>query len=264
MFYLSNGPCKLAPLRPEIHIFSRTHQFSIRQVIWEKIPKGSFDFCTFQTQLYFILARIMWKIAESSEGDLRAWRGNGAENSSECKGTEGSRERKAALIWMTPKGVHTISQLMGRKGRWPADTSPQSSDGTWLPLLPVLIYWPLPSLSLPSSLDHKTVRQSVAQHWLFIEDCSVYSLTNLFNTYLLCIFLCQAPYRMLQISRGIIHNFSPWSVHIVISDNMLGCQEHKLWNWETLDFISFTALSLLTQWTWTINPHFLISSIKLR
>lgn len=94
MFYLSNGPCKLAPLWPEIHNFPRTHQFSIRQVIRETVPKGRFDFCTFQTQLYFIPARTVWKIAETSEGDLRARRGNGAENSSQSKGREGSWERK--------------------------------------------------------------------------------------------------------------------------------------------------------------------------
>lgn len=94
MVYLSNGPCKLAPLRPEIHIFSRTHWFSIRQVIGEKLPMGSFDFCTFQTQLYFIPARMMCKITGSSEGDQRAWRGNGAENSSQEKEREDSPDRR--------------------------------------------------------------------------------------------------------------------------------------------------------------------------
>lgn len=37
---------------------------------------------------------MIWKIAESSEGELRAWRGNGAENSSHYKGKEGSLETK--------------------------------------------------------------------------------------------------------------------------------------------------------------------------
>ena len=60
---------------------------------------------------------MMWKIAESSEGGLKAWRGNGAENSSECKGREGSRERKAAPIQVAPNGVHAICLLMGREGQ---------------------------------------------------------------------------------------------------------------------------------------------------
>lgn len=47
MFYLSNGPCKLAPLRLEIHIFSRTHRFSIRQVDMGKDPQGELWFLYF-------------------------------------------------------------------------------------------------------------------------------------------------------------------------------------------------------------------------
>lgn len=65
----------------------------------KKIPKGSFDFCTFQTQLYFIPARMMGKTTESSEGELRALRGNGAENSSwrEGRRTLGIREDQKAF-----------------------------------------------------------------------------------------------------------------------------------------------------------------------
>lgn len=136
MFYLSNGPCKLAPLRPEIHIFSRTHQFSIRQVIQreKKIPKGSFDFCTFQTQLYFIPARMMGKTTESSEGELRAVRGNGAENSSWSKGrrTLGTREDQKELsvlpgILVTPDGVLNIVLPPEQGGRQQAAHPPQDT-----------------------------------------------------------------------------------------------------------------------------------------
>lgn len=43
---------------------------------------------------------MMGKIAERSEGELRAWRGNGAENSSQYKGREGSQEREwEGLLW---------------------------------------------------------------------------------------------------------------------------------------------------------------------
>lgn len=42
---------------------------------------------------------MMWRITESSEGDLRAWRGNGAENSSQSKGREGSQERKGGRLF---------------------------------------------------------------------------------------------------------------------------------------------------------------------
>lgn len=40
MFRLSNGPCKLAPQRPEIHIFPRTCRLLIRQVMWANKPRG--------------------------------------------------------------------------------------------------------------------------------------------------------------------------------------------------------------------------------
>jgi hypothetical protein len=59
---------------------------STGDTVGKNIPKGSFDFCTFQTQLYFIPARMMGKTTESSVGELRALRGNGAENCSWHKG----------------------------------------------------------------------------------------------------------------------------------------------------------------------------------
>lgn len=122
------GLCKLAPLWPEIHIFSRTHWLSIRQVIQKKIPKGSFDFCTFQTQLYFISARMMWRIAKRSGGELRAWRGNGAENSSQSKGRccswarKWGREAAPTLVTLL-NGVQSPCPWGGRGGQ-PADTWP--------------------------------------------------------------------------------------------------------------------------------------------
>lgn len=163
MFYLSNGPCKLAPLRPEIHIFSRTHQFSIRQVITEKIPKGSFDFCTFQTQLYFIPARMMWRMAEGSEGELRACRGNGAENSSQSK------------VWGRRGGGWFLGQRVGERGHshpreeggqspcpWGGGADSRQTSSTHCVLrgtftLTAPLSFPLLSSSC-SSLDYNTVK----------------------------------------------------------------------------------------------------------
>lgn len=148
MFDLSNGPCKLAPLRPEIHIFSRTHRFSIRQVIQKNVPKGSFDFCALQTQLYFIPARMTWRIGESSERDVRAWRGNGAENSSQSKGREGSRGgsgRGRASSWPVLGSAVSLPQEGGAGSQ---------QEKVLLPLRLV----PPP----PSPLDHTTV-DSLAQ-----------------------------------------------------------------------------------------------------
>lgn len=69
---------------------------------------------------------MMWRITESSEGDLRAWRGNGAENSSQSKGREGSQERKGGRLFSScntkwgPISLH----LVEGGGRQPADTAP--------------------------------------------------------------------------------------------------------------------------------------------
>ena len=90
MFYLSNGPCKLAPLRPEIHIFSRTHRFSIRQVIRKKSPRRALISVLFRhSYILFQLGwcggwrralRVSWGLAEEMEQKtaLRAKVGGGS------------------------------------------------------------------------------------------------------------------------------------------------------------------------------------------
>lgn len=102
---------------------------------------------------------MMWRITESSEGDLRAWRGNGAENSSQSKGREGSQERKGGRLFSScdtkwgPISLHLVEGGGQAAGRHCALVLWRN----FTPTIPLLA--PLPS-SLPSPLDHKTVRQS--------------------------------------------------------------------------------------------------------
>lgn len=105
---------------------------STGDTVGKNIPKGSFDFCTFQTQLYFIPARMMGKTTESSVGELRALRGNGAENSSWHKGrrTLGTREDQKELsvlprILVTPDVVLDIIPAPEQGGRLQATQAPQ-------------------------------------------------------------------------------------------------------------------------------------------
>lgn len=122
----------------------------------EKIPKASFDFCTFQTQLYFIPARMMWRMAEGSEGELRACRGNGAENSSQSKVGGGvflgegvgeggrSHPREEGVQSPCPWGGGADSQQTA---------CPQGDVYSHCPFSLPLIF-----SSCSSLLDHKTIR----------------------------------------------------------------------------------------------------------
>lgn len=67
MFYLSNGPGKWARLRLEIHIFSRTHRFSIRQVDMGKNPQGELWF------LYFSDAVIVYSSWDDGGDSPELW-----------------------------------------------------------------------------------------------------------------------------------------------------------------------------------------------
>lgn len=57
MFPLSNGPCKLAPRRPEIHIFPRTCRLPIRQVMWANKPRGQLRSQLFVAAVIFYPSR---------------------------------------------------------------------------------------------------------------------------------------------------------------------------------------------------------------
>ena len=154
MFYLSNGPCKLAPLRPEIHIFSRTHWFSIRQVIRKKSPRGALISVLFRhSYILFQLGwcggwrralRVSWGLAEEMEQKtaLRArwgwW-------------FLGQRVGREATPILGRKGASIPAP--GRRGGQPADTM---SSGTFTPTAP--LSFPLISSSCSSLLNHKTVK----------------------------------------------------------------------------------------------------------
>lgn len=118
----------------------------------EKIPKGSFDFCTFQTQLYFIPARMMWRMAEGSEGELRACRGNGAENSSQSK--------MRVVVPGTASGEGGRSHPWEEGGQYPCPWG-GGADSQQTPCPQGDFYSHCPSLissSCSSLLNHKTVK----------------------------------------------------------------------------------------------------------
>lgn len=125
----------------------------------EKIPKGSFDFCTFQTQLYFIPARMMWRMAEGSEGELRACRGNGAENSSQSK--------MGVVVPGTASGEGGRSHLREEGGQYPcpwgggADSqqTPCPQGGLLLPL-PLSHFLSFPPLALVFLITKQLRRES--------------------------------------------------------------------------------------------------------
>ena len=128
MFYLSNGPLQIStPAARNAYLFKDTPVFNSTGDT-EKNPQGELWFCTFQTQLYFISARMMWRRAEHSGGDLRARRGNGAENSSQSKGRccswarKWGREAAPTLVTLL-NGVQSPCPWGGRGGQ-PADTWP--------------------------------------------------------------------------------------------------------------------------------------------
>lgn len=202
----------------------------------------------------------MWKIAESSEGDLKAWRGNGAENSSECKGREGSGERKAAPIQVTPNGVHAICPLVGREGRAASKPIAPSSEATCTPTSSSLTDDPFPP-SFPNSLDYKTGRQNLVQHWLFLKDSSVYCRVCLTNAHLLCTYYVPSTIPNATGKQGSNAQFLLMVVHRAMVCS--GVKNTEFGTGET--WISFQALALLAQgkffFSWKLPPIFL--SIKL-
>lgn len=80
MFHLSNGPCKLAPRRPEIHIFPRTCRLPIRQVMWANSPRGELRSRCFAAAVIFYPSRDDEEESGELGGDSKAGGGNGAEN----------------------------------------------------------------------------------------------------------------------------------------------------------------------------------------
>lgn len=80
MLHLSNGPCKLAPRQPEIHIFPRTCRLPIRQVMRANIPRGEPRSRCFTATVIFYPG---WDDEEESESlgrDPKAGGGNRVEN----------------------------------------------------------------------------------------------------------------------------------------------------------------------------------------